>query len=509
MILFQFRIIKMVQSSKHISGIQPFDPLPPMTSMSTDSDTTPVERDAPDTQPQRNYTPRRILLALTLFTLGGIILLMPIPGFGSIGIILYTNPLFLIVLGGWYIGRSTVATIAHALRARRHRTTVDGHPYGEADATPSVSILIPAYNEAHEIGATIDSLRALTYPGDLEIIVVDDGSEDGTWYALQALADRVPGLRVFTQENAGSAAARNTALSHARNEVVVSLDADTVMHPSTVTELARHFTSPEIVAVGGNVNVENTHAGLWAKSQVFDYALAMEIGRMFQSFLGYVLCLSGAFGAFRRKELIATGGWNEHWLYSDDFEVSVRIQEFGDVIYNPVARADTEVPTTIRAWFDQRKTWAQRGISVMLLHHRKQFNPGAGMVSIGLFIRAALTAAIIVKMIGFIMAMATGAIPVVHSLVWVIGVSLIGMAGLCAIMLGILSLLVVSEKPIQYGWYAVAYLVFYRPLHMAARLTGFAEAFWWELSSKFGSLRSTPGDHLRDLSTGDVSSADD
>lgn len=387
----------------------------------------------------------------------------------------------------------------------------DGSPTGEATATPSVSVLVPAYNEAREIGETIASIDRLSYDGAVEIVVVDDGSTDGTWYVLRALSGVYDDLRVFTQENVGSAAARNTALEHAQNEVVISLDADTVLHTDAITEIARHFTSEDVVAVGGNISVENmADGGWWAKMQVFDYALAMEIGRMFQSMFGFVLCLSGAFGAFRRETLLEAGGWNEHWLYSDDFEVSVRMHEYGDVKYTARAQADTIVPTTVRGWIDQRKTWAQRGVSVMLLHHRKQFNISEGTIGlIGLPLRAILTTLIILEVVGFATSIFVTGASAVSSIAWVVGVGLISMTGLCSIMLAVLAVLLVDEKPIEYAPWAVGYLFVYRPLHAYVRIYGFIQALWWEISSFGGSLRSNPRDSLPALRVEGWREADD
>ena len=458
---------------------------------STESDN---ENADPQRRPYRTFSPKRYAMATLLFAFGVSVLFIDIPGVGQIAGVLSQNLVFLTLFLGWYVGRSGLATASHLMHRKRHHLSEDGTAIGRDDATPTVSILIPAYNEARDIGETIQSVERIEYDGEYEMVVVDDGSSDGTWYVLQTLSDQYENLRVFTQENAGSAAARNAALSHAQNEVVVSLDADTVLHRSAITELARHFTSEDVVAVGGNVSVENTESGgWWAKMQVFDYALAMEVGRMFQTALGFVLCLSGAFGAFRRETLIKAGGWNEHWLYSDDFEVSIRMHEYGEVKYSPKAQADTVVPTTISGWFHQRKAWAQRGISVMLLHHKKQLNPSDGMIGmVGLPLRAGLTALIILEVVAFLGATVFGSSPALASIAWVFAVGLLTMTALCAIMLSVLFVLLVDEKPIEYAPWVIGYLSVYRPLHAFARMYGFSQALWWELSSLGGSLRSTP-----------------
>lgn len=437
---------------------------------------------------EETHPVRRYGTALTLGLLGISLLVVPLPGIGRLSSIILESPFFLVLLVGWYVGRTALAARAHYKQRSRR---ADG---SAPDATPSISILVPAYNEESTVAQTVESIEALDYEGDIETVVVDDGSTDDTWEILKFLASMHDNLRVFTQENAGSSVARNTALTQARNDVVISLDADTELHPNAITEIARHFVSDEIVAVGGNVSVSNAaEGGWWAKTQLHDYVAAMEIGRMFQCSLGYMLCLSGAFGAFRREVLVDAGGWNDHWLYSDDFEVSVRMQEYGKVRYTPHAIADTEAPTTVREWFGQRRSWAQRGISVMLLHHKKQLNISMGPVgTIGLPLRALLTIGIIAQVVGYAIHLSSGSVAAAQSVGWVFVVGSLITSAFCFMMTAILMLVMVNEEPIRYAGWLIVYLTVYRPLHLLARLNGFGQAIWWEITGKGFSLRSSP-----------------
>lgn len=438
--------------------------------------------DTDETRPVRRY-----LIASILITLGSVMIFAPIPGVGRISELLLASPFFLILVTGWYVGRTSIASYAHYQQLGRRAR-------GEApNATPSISILVPAYNEESTVAGTVESIEKLEYDGEIETVVVDDGSTDDTWSILQFLAGMHDNLRVFTQPNGGSSVARNTALEHAQNEVVISLDADTELHADALTEIARHFTSDEIVAVGGNVSIENTDSGSWwSKTQLFDYSAAMELGRMFQSQLGYVLCLSGAFGAFRRATLVEAGGWNVDRLYSDDFEVTVRMQEYGDVKYSPYAIADTEAPETIREWFGQRRAWAQRGVSVMLLHYKKMFSFGMGAVGmIGLPLRAILTIGIMSQVVGFALSLTTSAVTLVDVAGFIV-VGTIVTSAFSFVMTGVLLILLVNEKPIKYAGWLIVFLTIYRPLHLLARLNGFGQALWWEVSSFGQSLRESP-----------------
>lgn len=457
--------------------------------MAIQTDTeTDVQRRENIKQSTKSLAIKRYLIAIGLIFIGSGILFIDFPIIGPLVLLLLANPLFIVILGGWYIGRVSIAGLAHWRRKRR-RARGD-----MPTATPSVSILIPAYNEEDTVSHTIKSIQELDYEGAIETVVVDDGSTDDTWSILQFLSDMHDTLRVITQENAGSSVARNTALEHATNEVVISLDADTELHADAIKEITRHFTSESVVAVGGNVSVSNmATGGWWARTQLFDYAAAMEIGRMFQVSLGYVLCISGAFGAFRRETLLEAGGWNDHWLYSDDFEVSVRIQEYGDVKYTPHAIADTEVPTTIRGWFKQRRAWAQRGVSVMLLHYKKQLNVDMGTVGmIGLPIRAIITIGIMHQVVVYVSILISGSVNVLVNIAWLFIVGVIVSSAACCVMTGALLLFVVDEKPVEHAEWLLSYLTIYRPLHLLARLNGFAQAIWWEISSFGFALRDTP-----------------
>jgi glycosyltransferase involved in cell wall biosynthesis len=116
-----------------------------------------------------------------------------------------------------------------------------------------VSVVIPAYNERAGIEATLNSLLASHYP--MEIIVVDDGSTDGTAAAVERF--RLLGVRLIRQANAGKPAALNTGIAHASHRLLVLLDGDTVFERNTIHHLVQPFADPEVGAVAGNAKVAN------------------------------------------------------------------------------------------------------------------------------------------------------------------------------------------------------------------------------------------------------------
>ncbi len=141
----------------------------------------------------------------------------------------------------------------HAHRTRGE--TGAGARCPDGPARRRSTVIVPAYNEAAGIQATIRSLVATTYRGELEVLVVDDGSIDGTADLAASLG--FPGVRVIRRPNGGKSAALNTGIAQASHEVLVMVDGDTVFEPATIGRLVRGLADPAIGAVSGNTKVGN------------------------------------------------------------------------------------------------------------------------------------------------------------------------------------------------------------------------------------------------------------
>ena len=158
---------------------------------------------------------------------------------------------FIFVLGiGLVSGRTIVVGLLAIIE--KFRAAPPDHP----DFQPPVSVLIPAYNEESVIVYTINSVLESDYP-KLEVIVVDDGSTDGTGDLLDEQFARNPAVRVIHEPNRGKSAALSHALAEASSGIIVTIDADTSVEPDAVTKLVRHFVNPRVGAVAGNVKVGN------------------------------------------------------------------------------------------------------------------------------------------------------------------------------------------------------------------------------------------------------------
>lgn len=238
--------------------------------------------------------------------------------------------------------------------------------------TAPVSVIVPAYNEKECIAATVRSLMASEHP--IEIIVVDDGSTDDTAAIVRGL--NLPGVRLIRQANGGKPAALNNGIKHARHEIVVMIDGDTVFEPSTVRLLVQPFARPEVGAVSGNAKVANRKklVGRW---QHIEYVIGFNIDRRIQDLLGCMTTIPGAVGAFRRTALLQAGLVSDDTL-AEDTDLTMGICRAGyRVVYAPMARAWTEAPSSVGALWRQRYRWCYGTLQAMWKHRHAIVERGA------------------------------------------------------------------------------------------------------------------------------------
>ncbi len=242
---------------------------------------------------------------------------------------------------------------------------------GEAGEHPTVSIIVPAFNEEKVIVAAIESLIRLDYAG-YEVIVVDDGSSDDTLARASRLAgdyDRCR-VRVITKKNGGKASALNSGLAVAAGRIVVCMDADARLEPDTLKHAVAHFSDPDVAAVAGNVKVSN-RVNLWTRLQALEYIEGLNMPRRAQGFLSAVNIVPGPLGVFRRDVLLALGGYDID-TFAEDADLTLKILTAGwKVQYEPRAIAWTEAPERLIDLVQQRYRWT-RGVLQALAKHRRQ-----------------------------------------------------------------------------------------------------------------------------------------
>ncbi|MGW1816091.1 bifunctional polysaccharide deacetylase/glycosyltransferase family 2 protein [Streptomyces sp. NPDC002125] len=239
------------------------------------------------------------------------------------------------------------------------------------EVTGPVSVIVPAYNEKECIASTLNSLAASTHP--IEIVVVDDGSTDGTAEIAEALG--LPNVRVIRQENAGKSAALNNGVRQARYDIVVMMDGDTVFEPDTVRQLVQPFADPRIGAVAGNAKVGNrsTVIGAW---QHIEYVMGFNLDRRMYDLLGCMPTIPGAIGAFRRRAVLEVGGMSEDTL-AEDTDITIALHRAGwRVVYAEHARAWTEAPASLGQLWRQRYRWSYGTMQALWKHRRSVTDRG-------------------------------------------------------------------------------------------------------------------------------------
>jgi len=239
----------------------------------------------------------------------------------------------------------------------------------EAEEYPSVSIIVPAYNEGKVIEAALEPLMTLDYPR-YEVIVVDDGSTDDTFEQTTRLCGiyGAKRLRVLTQPNSGKAVALNSGIAAARGELVLCMDGDSVLEPQTLKQAVKHFRDPTVGAVAGNVKVVN-RLNVLTRLQALEYIEGLNLVRTAQAFFRSVTIIPGPMGLFRKHVLEQVGGYEKD-TYAEDCDLTLRILVAGwKIKYEPRAVAWTEAPESMQALFRQRYRWA-RGILQAIVKHK-------------------------------------------------------------------------------------------------------------------------------------------
>ncbi|WP_320776672.1 bifunctional polysaccharide deacetylase/glycosyltransferase family 2 protein [Streptomyces sp. CRN 30] len=248
--------------------------------------------------------------------------------------------------------------------ARRHHRQRNRRRFSwGSPVTRPVTVVVPAYNERECIAGTLGSLARSTHP--IEIVLVDDGSTDGTPEIAEGLG--LPNLRVVRQENAGKPAALNNGVRHASHDIVVMMDGDTVFEPDTVRQLVQPFADREVGAVAGNAKVGNRKAviGAW---QHIEYVMGFNLDRRMYDLLRCMPTIPGAIGAFRRDAVLQAGGMSEDTL-AEDTDITIALHRAGwRVVYQEHARAWTEAPGSLGQLWSQRYRWSYGTMQALWKH---------------------------------------------------------------------------------------------------------------------------------------------
>jgi cellulose synthase/poly-beta-1,6-N-acetylglucosamine synthase-like glycosyltransferase/peptidoglycan/xylan/chitin deacetylase (PgdA/CDA1 family) len=253
-----------------------------------------------------------------------------------------------------------------SIRSRRPAKT-NGPP-------PRIDVMIAAYNEEAVIAKTIASILA-SRDADLRVIVVDDGSTDGTLAAISHSYESDPRVLKLTKPNGGKASALNFALARVEAPIVVGVDADTQIDPGAIAALARRFEEADVAAVAGNVKVGNRRNFI-TRWQSIEYITSQNIDRRALSQVNAITVVPGAIGAWRTQALRDVGGYSPDTL-AEDMDLTWRLRRANWRIVNePRAIAYTEAPATISALMKQRFRWTFGTLQCLWKHRSALFHYG-------------------------------------------------------------------------------------------------------------------------------------
>lgn len=246
----------------------------------------------------------------------------------------------------------------------------------EPKVWPTISVLVPAYNEEKVISNTIEGLIETKYPKK-EIIVIDDGSKDKTLQIALQYKNRV---KVLHKENGGKASALNYGLNYAKGEIIVVVDADTILGRHSLKEIVKGFSiDKNVAAVAGNIKVRNPVNWL-TKCQSLEYITGIQIVRRAFDIFGTITVIPGALGAMKKSKLEAVGTYHKDTLV-EDFDTTIKILKSGLITQGSTnATAYTEAPDTLKDFVKQRKRWYRGNIQVLARHRDALTNPRYGFL---------------------------------------------------------------------------------------------------------------------------------
>ncbi|HSI14866.1 MAG TPA: poly-beta-1,6-N-acetyl-D-glucosamine synthase [Chthoniobacter sp.] len=264
--------------------------------------------------------------------------------------------------------------LLHRWLCERHEPLADDPPV--LPEYPPVSILLPCHNEEAQAEETLGVLAEIEYP-DFEIIAINDGSTDRTAEILDALALRIPQLRVVhLAQNQGKSTAMNVGALLARSEILVGTDGDAMLDRHSLTWFVRRFQcDARLGGVTGNPRIRN-RASILGQLQVGEFSSIIGLIKRAQTVYGRLFTVSGVKCAFRKRALQDIGWWSRETL-TDDVDVSWRVQLGGwRLVYEPKAICWILMPETLKGLWHQRLRWSIGGTQAVLDATRPMFFGG-------------------------------------------------------------------------------------------------------------------------------------
>ncbi|WP_318505766.1 polysaccharide deacetylase family protein [Bacillus sp. T3] len=285
------------------------------------------------------------------------------------------------ILQGWHFGVSFlfysaillgIVRLAVFVFLSRRQVKRNKQTRIDPDFTPFVSIVIAAYNEEKVICNTIHSILSSDYP-NFEILMIDDGSKDHTAVVVEESYANNSIVRLIKKANGGKSSAVNIGFKEAKGEIVVALDADTLIAENAISLLVNHFKNEQVAAVSGNVKVGNK-GNLLTNWQHIEYVTGFNLERRAFAALNCITVVPGAIGAWRKSAVEEAGYFKEDTL-AEDTDITLTLLRNGKKIeFEEKAYAYTEVPEDIKSLAKQRYRWVYGTLQCLWKHREALFN---------------------------------------------------------------------------------------------------------------------------------------
>ena len=303
-----------------------------------------------------------VFLIITPFAIGSLI--------AYEGYTIFESPVRIILIWGMTISFWATMLFVPTAVYSKYKEELQPHP----KYYPTISVLIPAYNEEKVIANTIEALIETKYPKK-EIIFIDDGSKDNTLEIASRYKDKIT---ILHKENGGKASALNYGLVYSKGEVIVIVDADTIIGRNSLLEIIKGFEVTEnVAAVAGNIKVRNPINWI-TKCQSLEYITGIQIVRRAFDIFGTITIVPGALGAFKKKFLIDSGAYQKDTIV-EDFDTTIKLLKSGLITQGSTkSTAYTEAPSTLHDFIQQRKRWYRGNIQVLKRHSDALTNPRYG-----------------------------------------------------------------------------------------------------------------------------------
>jgi len=306
------------------------------------------------------------------------------------------NPITIIYLVMFFFGM--FFTLMFIILHNRYRKKLYFYP--RPKRFPTISFLVPAYNEEKNILNTINSLIKLRYPKDkVEIIIINDGSKDNTLEIVRKLEKKYSYIRILNKKNSGKPDSLNQGIKIAKGELIAVVDADSYPNKDALVRMVGYFEEKGVAAVTSRVLVKNKKNYL-EKFQILDYSI-IAWTRKLLDFVNSVYVTNGPLSIYKKDVVRKLGGFDLNNL-TEDIELTWHILSEGyktRMSYSAIVY--TTVPDNLKEWINQRVRWNLGGIQTVRKYWKSMFNNSENMF--GYFVMPYVSSAFLFAIIGFLL----------------------------------------------------------------------------------------------------------